>query len=206
MASEFAANDRYRAATHNKGIMNGIDAVAIATGDDWRAIEAAVHAYASGDSGYRPLSSWSVDSRHNLVGRLELPLKVGTVGGSLQFNPTVKNLLAILKVQSARELAEVMGAVGLAQNFTSLTIGTRFCCSKEASKSNFGRFTGPTVAAVTHDSVKQPSALLKDVYARSWEYRYRCTISITLPIRPASLKQAPKTNCAQCISAEAMAR
>ncbi|MDJ0831256.1 MAG: hydroxymethylglutaryl-CoA reductase, degradative [Desulfobacterales bacterium] len=120
MASEFAAVDPYRAATHNKGIMNGVDAVAIATGNDWRAIEAAAHAYASDNSGYRALSSWSVDSQSNLVGRLELPLKVGIVGGSLQSNPTVKDLLDILQVQSARELADVMGAVGLAQNFAAL--------------------------------------------------------------------------------------
>ena len=120
LASEFAANDPYRAATHNKGIMNGVDAVAIATGNDWRAIEAAAHVYASGELGYRSLSSWSVDSQGNLVGRLEMPLKVGIVGGSLQSNPTVKDLLAVLNVQSSRELAEVMGAVGLAQNFAAL--------------------------------------------------------------------------------------
>jgi hydroxymethylglutaryl-CoA reductase len=120
MASEFAAYDPYRAATNNKGIMNGVDAVAIATGNDWRAIEAAAHVYASRGSGYRSLTTWSVDSQGNLDGRLELPLKVGIVGGSLQSNPSVKDMLAILNVQSARELAEVMAAVGLAQNFAAL--------------------------------------------------------------------------------------
>ncbi len=123
LASEFAANDPYRAATHNKGIMNGVDAVAIATGNDWRAIEAAAHVYASGDTGYQSLSTWSVDSQGNLVGRLEMPLKVGIVGGSLQSNPAVKDLLAVLNMQSARELAEVMGAVGLGAEFCS-TAGT----------------------------------------------------------------------------------
>ncbi len=120
IAGEFADIDPYRAATHNKGIMNGIDAVALATGNDWRAVEAGAHAYAARGSRYTSLTSWRKDDEGNLVGEIELPLKVGIVGGSLQSNPTVALNLRLLGVKSARELAEVMGAVGLAQNFAAL--------------------------------------------------------------------------------------
>ncbi len=120
LAAEFAAVDPYRAATHNKGIMNGVDAVAIATGNDWRAIEAAAHAYAARGSSYTSLTRWSKNDSGDLVGRIEMPLKVGTVGGPLESNPTVRLNHRILGVSSARELAEVMGAVGLAQNFAAL--------------------------------------------------------------------------------------
>jgi len=119
-ASELAAVDRYRAATHNKGIMNGIDAVAIATGNDWRSIEAGAHAHAATGGHYRGLSRWYLDPDDKLVGELELPLKVGTVGGNLQTNPAVALNQKLLGVNSARELAEVMAAVGLAQNFSAL--------------------------------------------------------------------------------------
>ncbi|MEO1482183.1 MAG: hydroxymethylglutaryl-CoA reductase, degradative [Myxococcota bacterium] len=120
LANAFAAADPYRAATHNKGIMNGIDAVALATGNDWRAIEAAAHAYAARGGRYTSLTSWSVDDEGNLVGELSLPLKVGTVGGPLQSNPAVAIAHRILNVERATELAEVMGAVGLAQNFSAI--------------------------------------------------------------------------------------
>ena len=120
LANDFAAVDPYRAATHNKGIMNGIDAVAIATGNDWRALESAAHAYAGRGTTYTCLTSWSKDDDGNLVGRLHIPMKVGTVGGSLQSNPAVRICHDIIKVDSARELAELMGAVGLAQNFSAL--------------------------------------------------------------------------------------
>jgi hydroxymethylglutaryl-CoA reductase len=120
LASEFAAMDVYRATTHNKGIMNGIDAVAIATGNDWRAIEAAAHAYAARGGDYAPLSGWSAGDNGDLVGELTIPLKVGTVGGQVESNPTVRLAHTILGVSSARELAEVMGAVGLAQNLAAL--------------------------------------------------------------------------------------
>ena len=120
IAGEFADIDPYRATTHNKGIMNGIDAVALATGNDWRAVEAGAHAYAARGSRYTSLTSWRSDEEGNLVGEIELPLKVGIVGGSLQSNPTVALNLRLLGVESARELAEVMGAVGLAQNFAAL--------------------------------------------------------------------------------------
>lgn len=120
LASDFALADVYRATTHNKGIMNGIDAVAIATGNDWRAIEAAAHAFAARSGQYRALSCWSVSTDGDLYGSIELPLKVGTVGGSLQTNPAVRANLSLLGISSAPELAGVMAAVGLAQNFAAL--------------------------------------------------------------------------------------
>jgi len=120
LANEFASIDPYRAATHNKGIMNGIDAVALATGNDWRAIEAGAHAWAARGSHYASLTQWTRGEDGALVGQLEIPIKVGIVGGPLQSNPTVGMNLRLLGVKSARELAEVMGAVGLAQNFSAI--------------------------------------------------------------------------------------
>jgi hydroxymethylglutaryl-CoA reductase len=120
IANEFAQIDTYRAATHNKGIMNGIDAVAIATGNDWRAIEASVHAYAARGHSYTCLTRWEKNDSGDLIGTLEIPLKVGTVGGPLESNPSVAIAHRILKISSARELAEVMCSVGLAQNFAAL--------------------------------------------------------------------------------------
>jgi len=115
-----AASDPYRAATHNKGIMNGIDAVVIATGNDWRAIEAGAHSYAARNGHYTALSTWEVASGQNLVGTLELPLAAGIVGGATQVHPSAKAALKLLKVKTARELAEVLAAVGLAQNLAAL--------------------------------------------------------------------------------------
>ncbi len=120
LANEFATIDPYRAATHNKGVMNGIDAVALATGNDWRAIEAAAHAYAGRGTAYTALTQWSQGPDGALVGQLEMPLKVGTVGGNLSSNPAVGLAHRILGITGARELAEVMVAVGLAQNFAAL--------------------------------------------------------------------------------------
>jgi hydroxymethylglutaryl-CoA reductase len=119
-AYAFAAADPYRAATHNKGIMNGIDAVALATGQDWRAIEAGAHAYAARDGKYTSLSTWSLDASGNLAGSLELPLAVGLVGGATRVHPTAQAALRILGVQTARELAEIMAAAGLAQNLAAI--------------------------------------------------------------------------------------
>ncbi len=120
IASQFAAVDSYRAATHNKGIMNGIDAVALATGNDWRAVEAGAHAYAARGTHYTSLSRWTKDDDGSLAGEIELPIRVGIVGGPLQSNPQVGMNLRMAKVESSRELAEVMAAVGLAQNFSAL--------------------------------------------------------------------------------------
>ena len=119
-AHTLALVDPYRAATHNKGIMNGIDAVAVATGNDWRAVEAGAHAYAARDGAYRSLSHWERDPEGNLAGTLELPLAVGIVGGATKVHPTARLALKILGVESARKLAEVMCAVGLAQNLAAL--------------------------------------------------------------------------------------
>ncbi|TDJ46785.1 MAG: hydroxymethylglutaryl-CoA reductase, degradative, partial [Gammaproteobacteria bacterium] len=120
LANDFASVDPYRAATHNKGIMNGIDAVAVATGNDWRSVEAGAHAYAARDGQYRALTKWSAASNGALLGKLVMPIKVGVVGGSQSSNPSAATGLRIAGTDSATELAELMGAVGLAQNFAAL--------------------------------------------------------------------------------------
>ena len=120
LASQFAAIDPYRAATHNKGIMNGIDPLAVSTGNDWRAIEAAAHAYAARSGSYTSLTEWSSDESGRLTGRIEIPIKVGITGGSLSANATAGITHRILGISSAKELAELMGAVGLAQNFSAI--------------------------------------------------------------------------------------
>ena len=119
-AYAFAAADPYRAATHNKGIMNGVDAVVIATGNDWRAIEAGAHAYAARSGKYTSLSQWGTDKDGNLVGTLEMPMAVGIVGGATKVHPTARAALKIMGIQSARELAEIIVSVGLAQNFAAI--------------------------------------------------------------------------------------
>src|SRR5699024_8919838 len=119
-AYEFADSDPYRATTHNKGIMNGIDPVVIATGNDWRAVEAGAHAYAARHGAYRSMTSWSVDKEGNLVGKLELPMAIGTVGGATRVHPMAKLSLKLLDVESAAELSQVIVAVGLAQNLGAL--------------------------------------------------------------------------------------
>ncbi|MDX1662790.1 MAG: hydroxymethylglutaryl-CoA reductase, degradative [Candidatus Promineifilaceae bacterium] len=119
-ANAFAVVDPYRAATHNKGIMNGIDAVCIATGNDWRAIEAGAHSYAARDGQYRALTDWHVDEHGDLYGEMELPLAVGTVGGATRVHPTAAVAMKILNVSGAGELAQVMAAVGLAQNLAAI--------------------------------------------------------------------------------------
>jgi len=120
LAYQFADNDVYRAVTHNKGIMNGIIAVANATGQDSRAIEAATNAYAARSGQYRSLSKWTKDNNGNLVGSLELPLSVGIIGGIANVHPIAKVCMKILRVSSAQELACVMIATGLAQNYSAI--------------------------------------------------------------------------------------
>lgn len=120
MASDIACADPYRAATHNKGIMNGIDALAIATGNDWRAIEAGAHAFASRSGQYRPLARWTTGPDGDLHGELCMPLRPATVGGTAAVNPAAMLALRMTGVDSARQLAELMAAVGLAQNFAAL--------------------------------------------------------------------------------------
>lgn len=119
-AYAFAAVDPYRATTHNKGILNGIDPVLIATGQDWRAVEAGAHAYAARNGRYTSLSSWRRDEQGNLVGELEMPLAVGIVGGATKVHPAAQAALKLLNVQSARELAEISVCAGLASNLAAM--------------------------------------------------------------------------------------
>jgi hydroxymethylglutaryl-CoA reductase len=119
-AYEFSLADPYRTATHNKGIMNGITAVTLATGNDTRAIEAGAHAYAAITGTYLPLTTYEKNSNGDLVGTIELPLAVGLVGGATASHPTAKANVKILGVKTATELGEVMASVGLAQNFAAL--------------------------------------------------------------------------------------
>jgi len=120
-AFAFADADPFRCATHNKGIMNGIDAVVLATGNDWRAIEAGAHSYAAWKSGgYHSLTAWEKDGNGDLVGTIELPMAVGLVGGATAVHPTARANVRLLGVKSAQELGEVIASVGLAQNFAAL--------------------------------------------------------------------------------------
>jgi len=123
-ASRFADADPYRACTHNKGVMNGVDAVALATGNDWRAIEAGAHAYCARNGRYEPLTRWWIEEGA-LLGRIELPIQVGTVGGAVKANPLIPVLLRTMGNPGARKLAGIMAAVGLAQNMAALrALGT----------------------------------------------------------------------------------
>ncbi len=119
-AYAFADADPYRCATHNKGIMNGVVAVGIACGQDIRALEAGAHSYASRSGKYKPLTTWEKNRDGDLVGKLEMPMAVGLVGGAAKTHPTARVNIKVLGVKTAIELAEVMGAVGLAQNFAAL--------------------------------------------------------------------------------------
>lgn len=119
-AGVFAEVDPYRATTHNKGIMNGIDALLIATGNDWRAVEAGAHAYAARDGRYTSLTQWSKTENGDLHGRIELPLAVGIVGGATKVHPLAQVSLQIMDIKSAKQLAEVVACVGLAQNFAAI--------------------------------------------------------------------------------------
>ena len=116
----FAVADPYRASTHNKGIMNGVDAVLIATGNDWRAVEAGAHAFAARSGHYGSLSDWRADRNGNLLGELEMPMAIGTVGGATRVHPGAQAALQLLGVGSAAELAEIIVSVGLAQNLAAL--------------------------------------------------------------------------------------
>jgi len=119
-AYAFAVTDPYRAATHNKGIMNGVDAVVIATGNDWRAIEAGAHAYAARSGKYTSLSTWGSDADGNLVGTLEMPMAVGIIGGATRVHPAAQAAVKLMGVKTASELAEIIVSVGLAQNLAAL--------------------------------------------------------------------------------------
>jgi hydroxymethylglutaryl-CoA reductase len=116
----FAAADPYRAATHNKGIMNGVDAVVIATGNDWRAVEAGAHAYAARSGRYTSLSTWSADADGSLCGELEMPMAVGIIGGATRVHPAARAALRLMAVKTAGELGGIIASVGLAQNLAAL--------------------------------------------------------------------------------------
>jgi hydroxymethylglutaryl-CoA reductase len=118
-ATLFAKADPYRATTHNKGVLNGIDPILIATGNDWRAVEAGIHAYASRSGRYMPITDWKMEGS-DLIGRIEIPMAVGTVGGVTRIHPTAAVALKILQVKSAEELAQICAAVGLVQNLGAL--------------------------------------------------------------------------------------
>jgi hydroxymethylglutaryl-CoA reductase len=156
-AYELAALDIYRCSTHNKGAMNGIDAVAVATGNDWRAVEAGAHAFAA-MGGYKPLTRFYKDEKGNLVGEIELPLAVGTIGGSIKSIPVAPIALKILDVKDARELSMVMAAVGLAQNFAALR-----ALSTEGIQAGHMKLHGSNIAIIagaTPDEVEEVAARL----------------------------------------------
>jgi hydroxymethylglutaryl-CoA reductase len=140
-AWRFAWADPWRATTHNKGVMNGIDAVALATGNDWRAIEAGAHAYAARTGTYRPLTRWELEG-DDLVGSIEVPLQFGTVGGPIRVHPTVQSNLKLLGVETSRELSGVAAAVGLAQN-----LGALKALATEGIQAGHMRMHARTVAA-----------------------------------------------------------
>ncbi|MFH1056131.1 MAG: hydroxymethylglutaryl-CoA reductase, degradative [Candidatus Altiarchaeota archaeon] len=119
-AYKLAANDVYRAVTHNKGVMNGVTAVVLATGNDTRAVEAGCHSFASKKGKYGPLTTWKKNKNGDLVGEIEIPVAVGLIGGATKTHPTAKAAVKILGVKSARELGEALAAVGLAQNLAAL--------------------------------------------------------------------------------------
>ena len=118
-AAIFAKTDPYRAATHNKGVLNGIDPILIATGNDWRAVEAGAHAYAARSGRYQPLTDWKLEGT-TLVGRIEIPMAVGTVGGVTRLHPTARVALKMLGATRAEDLARICAAVGLIQNLGAL--------------------------------------------------------------------------------------
>lgn len=157
LASLFAEADPYRATTHNKGIMNGVDAVALATGNDWRALEAGAHAFAARDGHYGALSTWRVEGEE-LVGRIELPLAVGTVGATVEGNPRARLALKLMGVDNGQRLIEILAAVGLAQNFGAV----RALATEGIQKGHMARHARAVAAAAgaTPDEVENVAALL----------------------------------------------
>ncbi len=158
-AFAFADADPFRCATHNKGIMNGVDAVVVATGNDWRAIEAGAHSYAAWKSGgYRSLTTWEKNAEGDLVGTIEMPMPVGLIGGATAVHPTAKANVKLLGVKTAAELGEVIAAVGLAQNFAAL----RALATEGIQRGHMGlhaRNIAVTVGAVG-DEIDEVSAVL----------------------------------------------
>ena len=198
LASDLARVDRYRATTHNKGIMNGVDAVAIATGNDFRALEAAAHAYAARDGQYRSLSRWRQDAAGDLVGDIEMPMKVGTVGGSLETNPTVRINHRLLGSPNATELAQVMAAVGLAQNYAALR-----ALSTSGIQQNHMTLHARSVAAAAgvpadrFDEVVE--ALIESAEIKVWKAR-EILARRRRPPAPGTMADAPRSSaCGKAI-------
>ena len=162
LAYQFAAYDEYRAVTHNKGIMNGIIAVANATGQDNRAIEAAANAYAASSGRYSSLTEWKKDKNGNLVGRINLPLSVGIVGGIINVHPLAKICTRILGVKSAQELACVMAAAGLAQNFSALR-----ALASEGIQSGHMKLHARNIAAAAGAKPEQIDKIVKKMVEES---------------------------------------
>jgi hydroxymethylglutaryl-CoA reductase len=159
-AYEFARNDVYRCATHNKGIMNGIDAVALATGNDWRSVEAGAHAFASLGQ-YKPLTKFHRNEKGDLVGSIELPLAVAIVGPAINSSPTAKIAIKISGVKTARELAMAMACVGLANNFAALSaLGT--VGIQEGHMKLHGRNIALYAGATAEEAEKVAETLSKD--------------------------------------------
>ena len=149
-----AVIDPYRAATHNKGIMNGIDPIVLATGNDWRAIEAGAHAYAARNGRYTALSTWAITSTGYLKGEIELPMAVGIIGGATKAHPAAQAALELINVGSAGELAEVIASVGLAQNLAALR-----ALADEGIKKGHMRLHARTVAITACASPEQVSQI-----------------------------------------------
>jgi hydroxymethylglutaryl-CoA reductase len=160
-ACALALVDPYRAATHNKGIMNGIDPVVLATGNDWRAIEAGAHAYAARSGRYTSLSRWERDADGHLAGTLELPMAVGIVGGATRTHPAARAALDVLGTVSAAELAQVIASVGLAQNMAAL----RALATEGIQRGHMAlhaRNIAITAGATGHDIARIAAALVED--------------------------------------------
>ena len=157
-AAALAEIDPYRAATHNKGIMNGIDALMLATGNDWRAVAAGAHAYAARSGSYRSLSRWWLDERGDLCGFLEMPLALGTVGGATRAHPGASTALALLGVDSAQQLAEVAAAVGLVQNLAAL-----YALAGEGIQQGHMRLHARQIALATGAPIQKVASLAKTI-------------------------------------------
>ncbi len=161
---ELAANDIYRCATHNKGVMNGIDAVALACGQDWRAIEAGMHVYAAID-GYKPITHYEKDKNGNIVGIIELPMAVATVGGATGTIDTAKVALKILNAKTSQELGMVMAAVGLANNFAAL-----YALGTEGIQKGHMRLHARNIAVLAGASTPEEIDRVADKMAKEEEY------------------------------------
>jgi hydroxymethylglutaryl-CoA reductase len=184
-ASRFAELDPYRAATHNKGIMNGVDAVVIATGNDWRAVEAGAHAFAARSGRYQPLATWRRDGDY-AIGRLEMPLALGTVGGTLRVHPAARLSLRLLGVADAQELACIAASVGLASNLAAV----RALASDGIQRGHMGLHARSVAlaAGATGDQVERIAAMIVEARDITLEAARRALAVLALesPSAPAN--------------------